>query len=330
MNDQKLISVIVPIYNVERYLEKCVNSILVQTYLNLEVILVDDGSPDNCPQLCDQLAKKDSRIVVVHKKNGGLSSARNAGIDIARGEYIGFVDSDDWCEPDMFENLAKALDESGCSLAVCGVEHNDENGKLLRSDCLDPGSLTIPQEQALSYFFDGKSLPAWACNKLFKKTLWDNARFPLNRQFEDIPVTRRFIMQESAIAVVPKNLYHYMTRTSGISGTSINLNFWLLMQEAEENVRLSRDVYGGRYDRETRSNLAAHCFHFMRKIVISGNRALFDKIPNLLDNLKANRVYIDSALNLKSWDRFFAKILCLGLSPMLVFRFRKFLVSIFQ
>ena len=97
MNDQKLISVIVPIYNVERYLEKCVNSILVQTYSNLEIILVDDGSPDNCPQLCDQLAKKDSRIVVVHKKNGGLSSARNAGIDIARGEYIGFVDSDDWC-----------------------------------------------------------------------------------------------------------------------------------------------------------------------------------------------------------------------------------------
>ena len=102
------------------------------------------------------------------------------------------------------------------------------------------------------------------------------------------------------------------------------------MQEAEENVRLSRDVYGGRYDRETRSNLAAHCFHFMRKIVISGNRALFDKIPNLLDNLKANRAYIDSALNLKSWDRFFAKILCFGLSPMLVFRFRKFLVSIFK
>lgn len=330
MCEQALISIIVPIYKVERYLEKCVNSILAQTYSNLEIILVDDGSPDNCPQLCDQFAKKDSRIIVVHKENDGLSSARNAGIDIAKGEYIGFVDSDDWCEPDMFECLHDALAKSGCSIAICGVEHDDENGKALGSRCLNPGSLTLPQEQVLHYFFDGSSMPSWAWNKLYKRSLWENIRYPLGRNFEDIPVTRAFILQEPEVAFVPKVLYHYSTRSDSISGTTINSDFWYLMQEVEENVRLSRDVYGGRYDKEARSVLAGHCFHFMRKIIVGNNRAFFDKLPGLLKTLKENGEYIRYALNLKPWDKVFARILCKGVSPMIVFRIRKILVAVFK
>ena len=107
MNNNPKISVIVPVYKVEKYLDKCVESIVNQTYKNLEIILVDDGSPDNCPAMCDEWAEKDERIRVIHKENGGLADARNAGMDIATGDYIGFVDSDDWIEPNMYEVLLK-------------------------------------------------------------------------------------------------------------------------------------------------------------------------------------------------------------------------------
>ena len=115
-----LISIIVPVYDVEPYLRKCIDSILIQSYRDLEIILVDDGSPDNCGAICDEYAEKDKRIKVIHKKNGGLSDARNAGLDIATGEYIGFVDSDDWVMPDMYEYLYKAVKEYDADMSVCG------------------------------------------------------------------------------------------------------------------------------------------------------------------------------------------------------------------
>lgn len=117
-----LISVIVPIYNVEKYLVRCVDSIVNQTYKNLEIILVDDGSPDRCPQMCDDYAEKDSRIKVVHKKNGGLSDARNAGMAVATGEYISFIDSDDWIETSMFELLLNNIFQYDCEISCGGIK----------------------------------------------------------------------------------------------------------------------------------------------------------------------------------------------------------------
>ena len=114
------ISVIVPIYKTEQFLSKCIDSIINQTYKNLEIILVDDGSPDNCPKICDEYAKRDNRIKVIHKENGGLSSARNAGIEIATGDFSAFVDSDDWIDSDMYESLVKLSDEYNADIAECG------------------------------------------------------------------------------------------------------------------------------------------------------------------------------------------------------------------
>ena len=118
--NEPLVSVIVPVYKVEKYLDKCVESIVGQTYKNLEIILVDDGSPDNCPAMCDKWADRDSRIKVIHKQNGGVSSARNAGIDAVQGEFIGFVDSDDWLEPDMYDCLVKNALEYNADISRCG------------------------------------------------------------------------------------------------------------------------------------------------------------------------------------------------------------------
>ena len=124
-----LLSIIVPVYKVENYLPKCIDSILAQTFTDFELILVDDGSPDNCPALCDAAAEKDARVRVIHQKNGGLSAARNAGLDAARGAWIGFVDSDDYIAPEMYEVLYQAVQSTGADLALCDYAEVDEAGK---------------------------------------------------------------------------------------------------------------------------------------------------------------------------------------------------------
>ena len=130
--EKPLISVIVPIYKVEKYLNKCVKSIINQTYKNLEIILVDDGSPDNCGKICDKLAERDDRIRIIHKKNGGLSSARNAGIEIANGEYIGFVDSDDYIDNDMFETLYNNIKDNNADLSIIGYQIETIDNKVIK------------------------------------------------------------------------------------------------------------------------------------------------------------------------------------------------------
>ena len=133
------LSIIVPVYKVEKYLPRCIDSILAQTFGDFELILIDDGSPDGCGRICDEYARKDKRIVVIHQKNMGVSAARNAGLDIARGRYIGFVDSDDWIEPQMYEAMMDAIRENGADMAVCGVRYADEDGKFTRADRLSEG-----------------------------------------------------------------------------------------------------------------------------------------------------------------------------------------------
>ena len=123
-----LVSVVVPVYKVEKYINKCIDSIINQTYKNLEIILVDDGSPDRCPQICDEYAKKDNRIKVIHKKNSGLGAARNTGIDAAKGEYIGFVDSDDWIMPNMYEEMVNCCENYQVPICECTISFIDENG----------------------------------------------------------------------------------------------------------------------------------------------------------------------------------------------------------
>ena len=126
--EKPLLSIIVPVYNVENYLQKCIDSILAQTLTDFELILVDDGSPDGCPALCDAAAAKDARVRVIHQKNGGLSAARNAGLDVARGAWIGFVDSDDYIAPEMYEKLYRAVQSTGADLALCDYAKVDEAG----------------------------------------------------------------------------------------------------------------------------------------------------------------------------------------------------------
>lgn len=132
MKQQPLISVIVPVYNVEQYIHQCVDSILSQTYKNLEIILVDDGSPDNCPAICDGYARNDDRVKIIHQENGGLSAARNSALDLCTGEYIAFVDSDDWIESNAYEEMMSEMQKKDLDVVFCGVNVITADGAIKR------------------------------------------------------------------------------------------------------------------------------------------------------------------------------------------------------
>lgn len=180
-----MISVIVPVYNMEKYLKKCVDSILNQDYKDIELILVDDGSKDSSPLMCDEFADHDDRIKVIHKENGGQGSARNMGLDIAKGEYISFIDSDDWVEPDMYTNLITIAQENDADLAICEVALCHEDGTVLKKKRVN-GTLIMTKDEAFSHRFDGSEIVTDSpCNKLYKKELFKNLRYPENRLLED-------------------------------------------------------------------------------------------------------------------------------------------------
>ena len=216
----ELISVIVPVFNVEKYLNKCLSSVVCQTHKNLEIILIDDGSTDSSGKLCDEWALKDSRIKVVHKQNGGLSSARNEGLNIATGNFIAFVDSDDHIEPDMIETLLKNLRANDSDICICSFVMEDEQGEIV-SDCKPLISQTSPGKEALKWLSEPRQdryCVAW--NKLYKKELFDEIRFPLGLIHEDQWIAHYVFFNAKKITCIPDVLYHYLIRSNSIMQAS--------------------------------------------------------------------------------------------------------------
>lgn len=217
-----LISVIVPIYKVEEYLDRCVRSIAEQTYSDLEIILVDDGSPDGCPAICDAWAEKDARIKVIHKENGGLSDARNAGIEIATGEYVAFIDSDDSIEPDFIQKLYDAITEYNADVAECAVLYVDESGNTLRERNSAPmtemGKIEALRRLVLE---DGVYQTVW--NKLYRREVVADIPFAVGKYHEDEFWTYQVFDRIEKLAVVHDSLYNYLQRGSSIIGVGYNI-----------------------------------------------------------------------------------------------------------
>lgn len=222
MHSNPLISVIVPIYKVEEYLQTCIDSIIKQTYPNLEIILVDDGSPDRCGEICDAYATQDSRIIVVHKKNGGLSDARNAGLDISKGEYIAFVDSDDLVHPQFIELLVENAIKTNSDIVICDIVNFDSN-ESINSTAINEYKI-IERERDFYFFvifncFPEKELAsnivvAW--NKLYKKELWNDLRYPYGKLHEDNFVIHSLINMSDKILRIDAPLYYYRQRQESI------------------------------------------------------------------------------------------------------------------
>lgn len=217
-----MISVIVPVYKVEKYLDRCVQSIVDQTYRNLEIILVDDGSPDNCGSLCDAWAAKDSRIKVIHKENGGLSDTRNAGMAIATGEYIAFVDSDDHIAPNMYQLLYERMCADRSDIAACGVEMIFEDGSPSRM-LTKAGKCVLNTAEAMEAIIAESWLkqPVWY--KLYKAVLIRDIPFPAGKYHEDVFWSYRAVALAQKVSVFDTPCYFYIQRSGSIMGEGYSL-----------------------------------------------------------------------------------------------------------
>lgn len=235
-----LISIIVPIYKVEPYLDQCVSSIVAQTYQNLEIILVDDGSPDRCPDMCDEWAKKDDRIRVIHKPNGGLSDARNAGLDVCRGDYVAFIDSDDWIETDYAEKMLEAAKADNADIVTCTfVNEFETTGKTVYKA---KEAFSGNTEQALLMLYDGTRI-AVAAMKFYRCTIWRDLRFPVGRLYEDALTTYKAFDLADTIVQLPDGLYHYRIREGSIMTSAFSLKTVGIADVWKENYLFCKEHY---------------------------------------------------------------------------------------
>lgn len=223
MKQNELISIIVPIYKVEPYLHRCIDSILDQTYKNLDIILVDDGSPDRCGDICEEYAKKDDRIKVIHKENGGLSDARNFGIDAAEGAYLSFLDSDDWVHSEYVERLYKLIKDTKSDISACDFLRTATED--VATDFSDETVYEFSNIEALEQYTDGfyvQMVVAWG--KLYKHKLFDGVRFPVGRIHEDEFTTHKLIHKSKKVVYSTVKLLYYWQREDSIMKSDFNLN----------------------------------------------------------------------------------------------------------
>lgn len=215
-----LISIIIPVYNVERYLDRCISSVLNQTYQNLQIILVDDGSTDGSGDICDKYKTMDTRISVIHKNNGGAADARNSGLQIAEGEYVGFVDADDYIARDMYECLYEELLKSGCDISCCGrINHFEKNYRLKpKKDFTKEESTYLNNMQAIHALLLYDGIDFSPCDKLFRTKVLNGIRFPKGRTSEDLPVIYAAFKRANAVVHIGAAKYNYCHRKESSSG----------------------------------------------------------------------------------------------------------------
>ena len=243
-----VISVVVPVYNVEKYLHRCVDSILAQTFTDFELILVDDGSLDNCGTICDEYAKKVSRIHVIHKENGGLSDARNAGIDWAftnsDSEWITFIDSDDWIHPKYLEALYDAVKHTGCSLSICDFIRTENEKPDVDEKQINPVFYNSED------FYCEKNINAViAVCKLYKKTDFQDIRYPIGKLHEDEFTTYKLLFQYESVAFVDARFYYYFVNPEGITQSSWNPKRMAMLDAiSEQNQFFRRNGFENAYN----------------------------------------------------------------------------------
>ena len=208
------LSVIIPVYRTEATLGRCLQSVVSQPLTDMEVLLIDDGSPDNCPQLCDEWAQRDARIQVIHKENGGLSDARNAGLELAEGEYVTFIDSDDYLDENTLPTIMEAIGDSDLL----------EYPALLHDGSPKPEMLMLTDRifsSPTDYWLEGQAyLHTYAWNKIYRRSLFRSVRFPVGRIFEDAYTLPRLLHQQPRIATTTRGLYHYTHNPMGITATA--------------------------------------------------------------------------------------------------------------
>lgn len=219
----ELVSIIIPVYKVERYLDGCVQSIVNQTYKNIEIILIDDGSPDSCPVLCDKWAALDRRIRVIHKSNGGLSDARNCGLAAAHGAYISFIDSDDWVQKDFIQVMYETMLQDQSDVVECGVQFVKEDHTVLRTRSCEHDHITTDRVEALRRLVLEKGVYQTVWNKLYRSEVIKDTLFEVGKYHEDDFWTYQVLKRIHRMTILAKPMYCYLQRQQSIMGSSYSL-----------------------------------------------------------------------------------------------------------
>lgn len=317
MNER--ISIIVPVFNVEKYLERCVNSLINQTYKNIEIILVDDGSPDLCPQMCDEYAKKDERIKVLHKKNGGLSDARNAGLDVATGEYIAFVDSDDWVETDFIETLYKNAKSENADISIIGCTLVWDDGRK-KPVSKDKGYYVFDKEKAIREMLAQRKFGCMVCQKMYRKQIFDTVRFPVGKLYEDVAVSMPTFLKAKKVVVSGNHGYNYYQRNDSIVNSKFDERK-LYFLECCQNIIKYSDKHEKMYDTE------AHIF-YLRALMIFA-LTLYQNSENeknteyIEQEIKKNKKYIWNNMYLELRKKVVLSLICVGFSRNILARMWK-------
>lgn len=257
-----LISVIVPVYGVEAYLDACVQSIVDQTYQNLEIILVDDGSPDRCPAMCDAWAAKDSRIRVIHKENGGLSSARNAGMAAANGAYLGFVDSDDRIAPEMYQTLYSLLQQNLADIAQCGVlEYSDATPPVFPEEQA-PAIRRYTAMDAVQSLLMDNGVSVICCSMLVKRDVACEVAFEVGRINEDVLWTYRTIARSERVVTTSQQLYGYYQREGSIMNSSYTEKRFDAIYAIGQRAKEIKEQFPALFPLAERSYAGACMYHY--------------------------------------------------------------------
>ncbi len=293
-----LITVIVPVYKVEKYLPRCIESIINQTYQNLEIILVDDGSPDNSGKICDEYAKKDNRIKVIHKDNGGQATARNAALDIANGEYIGFVDSDDWIFEDMYEYLYGAIDTYNADIAVCGAVF----GTIVNKRIIQYGTMfrahkteTLDTVQTIKAHCKIKlGFAPW--NKLYSKRIWEDIRFPACFR-EDEAVMYKLLAKSKKTVCLTEAKYFYFQRKGSSERNGYNEKYLISLETADKTYEFIKSNYP-QAEKEAWDLRVQMRILQLEDIISFGSMDKYKRITDsLVDFLKGNIAYSEGLRN---------------------------------
>ena len=286
------ISVIVPVYKIESYLRQCVDSILAQTHENLEIILVNDGSPDNCGAICDEYAGADDRVVTIHQENRGVSAARNAGIDAATGEYLTFIDSDDWVESDTLEFLYDNLVKHGADISCCSHYFTYVNAVIPANS--ESEILQYDSEQAIEAGLIGKEITVGPWGKLYKKRIFDAIRFPLGVKIaEDAFIFADVTSEADRIVIETAPKYYYRQRKSSAINRAFDVGTMDIVRAFEKILRIVEARYANIADTARAQVLNAN-LEVLRRMALSGN---YKKTPEYKEVLTTLRRHYGFAMN---------------------------------
>ena len=290
MRASSKISIIVPIYNLESYLDECVSSIVNQTYTNLEIILVNDGSTDRSGAICDKYKAKDERIVVIHQENQGVSVARNNGLDIAIGDYIGFVDADDWIEPDMFEVLYINMLKYNADISMCRYKHVDQDSlKNLKKNTTLNGIDIL--KCYLSEYHITNIINDSVWSKLYRSSLLDNIRFPEHQTYEDILFTCKSIINANRLVMSPECLYNYNFRSNSIVHMPLSLKSFDIIKANIQRYEYIKSTHF-EYELLCRKLLLKEIINFFYRIAATETMTMFkNEILYMVEVLKQLNIH---------------------------------------